>query len=165
MTLIPDRPGQGLAQEPSSPSEDNLDELLVKVEQKKAKKEQEQRQPQPDAVAVFRTRMRQVYQPIFEELAAKYSAKNIHMELDAEEFLGGGSNLRIRLSYGELSLDLEGTVMRNGVAFYIIRGVRGTKGAVVSGPMLRIRNLSAEDFREFLVEHLSTLIKDALRQA
>lgn len=77
------------------------------------------------------------------------------MKLDADEFLGGGSALRLKFAFGELTLELDGTVMRGGVAFYIIHGVGQNKGAMVSGPMLRIRNLSADEFRHFLVEHLS----------
>ncbi len=135
------------------------------ADEKRASQGFEQRESEPDVVDVFRGMMRQVYMPIFETLRGKYASKGISMELDADEFLGGGPSLRIKFSYGDLTMDLDGTVMRGGVAFYIVRGVGSKKGALVSGPMLRIRNLTAENFREFIVGHLSQLIKDAIRQA
>ena len=142
-----------------------MDTLLDKVEEKRASREFEQQESEPDVVDVFRGMMRQVYMPIFETLREKYAAKGIAMKLDADEFLGGGPSLRIKFSYGDLTMDLDGTVMRGGVAFYIVRGVGNNKGAVVSGPMLRIRNLPAEDFREFIVDHPRQPIKNPLRQA
>jgi hypothetical protein len=163
--LIPSEPTNASPEESANAPEDQLDALLNKVEEKRANRELEPQEREPDAIDVFRGLMRQVYIPVFETLSEKYASKGISMELDADEFLGGGPSLRIKFSYGELTMDLDGTVMRGGVAFYIVRGIGSNKGAVVSGPMLRIRNLTAEDFREFIVDHLSQLIKDALRQA
>ena len=163
--LIPSEPTNPSSDEPTGVPEDQLDDLLDKVEEKRASRGFEQQESEPDVVDVFRGSMRQVYMPVFEMLCAKYAPKGIAMELDVDEFLGGGSSLKIKFAYGDLTMDLDGTVMRGGVAFYIVRGVGNNKGAVVSGPMLRIRNLTAEDFREFIVDHLSQLIKDALRQA
>ena len=162
--LIPSEPTNQSPEQPAGVPEDQLDALLDKVEEKRASQGFEQHDNEPDVVDVFRGLMRQVYMPIFETLREKYAPKGIAMELDADEFLGGGPSLRIKFAYGDLTMDLDGTVMRGGVAFYIVRGVGNNKGAVVSGPMLRIRNLTAEDFREFIVDHLSQLIKDALRQ-
>jgi len=162
--LIPSQPSNENAEEPAGVPEDQLDDLLDKVEEKRANRGLEHQESEPDAVDVFRGLMRQVFIPVFETLRGKYAPKGIAMELDADEFLGGGPSLRIKFSYGDLTMDLDGTVMRGGVAFYIVRGVGNNKGAVVSGPMLRIRNLTAQDFREFIVDHLSQLIKDALRQ-
>ncbi len=162
---IPSEPSKPARGESCGPPEDELDALLGKVEEKKAKNARDAPEGQADAVDVFRGLMRQVYLPVFEAVRAKYAAKGISMELDADEFLGGGSALKLRFTYGDLTLELDGTVMRGGVAFYIVRSVGRNKGAVISGPMLRIRNLSADDFRHFLVGYLNQLIKDALRQA
>lgn len=163
--LIPNQPAQSSEKPEDNPPEDELDALLDKVEDKKANQGLDSDEPQLDAVEVFRSLMRQVYIPVFDTVRAKYAAKGLSMELDADEFLGGGSALRLKFAYGELTMELDGTVMRGGVAFYIIHGVGQNKGAVVSGPMLRIRNLTADEFRHFLVDHLSRLIKDALRQS
>ena len=163
--LIPSEPPNQSPEEPAGVPEDQLDALLDKVEEKRAGREIEEPEGESDVVDVFRGLMRQVYMPVFETLRGKYVPKGIQMELDADELLGGGPSLKIKFSYGDLTMDLDGTVMRGGVAFYIVRGVGKNKGAVVSGPMLRIRNLTAEDFREFVVDHLSQLINDALRQA
>jgi hypothetical protein len=163
--LIPSEPTNQSPEEPTEVPEDQLDALLDKVEEKRANRSFEQQESQPDAVDTFRGLMRQVYMPVFETLRAKYAPKGVAMEFDVDEFLGGGSSLKIKFAYGDLTMDLDGTVMRGGVAFYIVRGVGNDKGAVVSGPMLRIRNLTTEDFREFIVDHLSQLIKDALRQS
>ncbi len=159
---VPDSP------RPQSPAEtmpeDELDALLVKVEEKRARKQTEPVE-QPEAIDLFRARMRQMYVPVFEDLREKYRSKGVHVSMDADELLGGGSTLKFRFKYGELTLELDGTVMRGGVAFYLIRSTGATQGAVVSGPMLRIRNLSADEFRSFIVEHIRILVKDALRQA
>jgi hypothetical protein len=145
-------------------SEAELDALLEKVEQRKATKVGAPAE-QPKAIDVFRARMEEIYIPAFAELSEKYAEKGIDAELDADEFLGGGTGIKMRFTYGDLSLELDGTVMRGGVAFYVIRWIGGMAGAVVSGPLMRIRNLSADDFRQFVVEHIRSLIKDALRRA
>ncbi len=146
-----------------SPGEQELDALLGKVEEKKARKQNEPEE-KTDTLDVFRARMRQEYIPVFDELAEKYSHKGLTMDLDVDELLGGGTTIKIRMTYGDLIMELDGTASRGGVAFYIIRGTGTSKGAMVSGPMLRIRNLEAAQFRQFLVDHLGQLIKDALRQ-
>ncbi len=163
--LIPSEPTNQRPEEPTGVPEDQLDDLLDKVAEKRASRGLEQQESEPDVVDVFRGLMRQIYMPVFETLRGKYAPKGIAMELDVDEFLGGGSSLKIKFAYGDLTMDLDGTIMRGGVAFYIVRGVGTNKGAIVSGPMLRIRNLTGEDFREFVVDHLSQLIKDALRQS
>ncbi len=163
--LIPDEPSSPQSKPSAGPPEDELDALLDKVEEKQAAKVEQPDEERPDVIETFRSMMRQVYIPTFETVQAKYASKGISMTMDADEFLGGGSSLKIRLTYGEVNMELDGTVMRGGVAFYIIHGTGQNKGAVVSGPLLRIRNLSGEDFRQFLVEHLGQLIKDALRQS
>ena len=159
---VPDSPRTEA--EIDSMPEDELDALLVKVEEKRARKQAEIAE-QPEAIDLFRARMRQVYSPVFEDLREKYAEKGVALEMDADELLGGGNTLKFRFQYGELRLELDGTVMRGGVAFYLIRSTGATQGAVVSGPMLRIRNLSADEFRSFIVEHIRILVKDALRQA
>lgn len=147
------------------PEESELDAMLVKVEEKRARRAFE-REPAPeDPVEVFRTRMRQVYAPVFEDLRAKYAPRGVEMELESEEFLGGGSHLNIKLRYGHFGVTLEGTVTRAGIAFYLLRSAGSGKDAVGSGPRLRIRNLTADDFRKFIVEQLSSVVKDAMRQA
>lgn len=145
--------------------EAELDALLDKVEEKRLIKPRDVKAEQPNVIDAFRTCLRQVYQPVFEDLRTKYAAKGLTLEMDADEFLGGGTALRFRFVYGDLTVELDGTVMRGGVAFYIVRGVGETKGALISGPLLRIRNLSTDDFRRFIVDHLSQLIRDALRRA
>lgn len=163
--LIPDEPSFPQSKPSAEPPEDELDALLDKVEEKQAAKVEQPDEERLDVIEIFRSMMRQVYIPTFETVQAKYASKGISMTMDVDEFLGGGSSLKIRLAYGETTMELDGTVMRGGVAFYIIHGIGQNKGAVVSGPLLRIRNLSGEDFRQFLVEHLGQLIKDALRQS
>lgn len=162
--LIPNEPSRQESKSPTGPPEVELDALLDKVEEKQAAKEELSGEEPLDAIETFRSLMRQVYIPTFETVQAKYASKGISMAMDVDEFLGGGSSLKIRLTYGEVTMELDGTVMRGGVAFYIIHGTGQNRGAVVSGPLLRIRNLSGDDFRQFLVEHLGQLIKDALRQ-
>ncbi|MCG3138327.1 MAG: hypothetical protein HJJLKODD_02190 [Phycisphaerae bacterium] len=166
--FVPDRP-----QRPTAPSttpvmngesEDELDTLLQKVEDRKVKQQVNTPAENVDHIAVFRARMRQIYQPVFNDLTQKYLDKGVEMEMDAEEFLGGGTNLKIKYRYMDMGLTLDGTVMRSGVAFYVTKSTGRTAGAVVSGPLMRIRNLSADEFRQFVIDHLMALVKDALRQ-
>lgn len=145
--------------------EDELDALLVKVEQKKENAGSDQDDDQVDAVDIFRARLRQVYKPVFNEIAEKYASRGVILRMDADDFLGGGAGLKFKFIYGDMSMTLDGTVTRSGVAFYMIRGFGASPGTVLSGPMLRVRNLSGEEFRTFIVDHLSALIKDAIRQA
>lgn len=163
--LIPNEPSRQEPKSRSGPPEDELDALLDKAEEKQVAKQGPSAEEPLDVIETFRSLMRQVYIPTFETVQAKYAPKGIRMTMDVDEFLGGGSALKIRFTYGEVNMELDGTVMRGGVAFYIIHGTGQNKGAVVSGPLLRIRNLSGEEFRQFLVEHLGQLIKDALRQS
>ena len=162
--LIPSEPSYEQSKSSAGPPEDELDALLDKVEEKQAAKEERSVEEPLDAIETFRSLMREFYIPAFEAVQAKYASKGISMALDVDEFLGGGSSVKIRLTFGEVTMELDGTVMRGGVAFYIVHGTGQNKGAVVSGPLLRIRNLSGDDFRQFLVEHLGQLIKDVLRQ-
>ena len=131
--LVPNMPTSPDPPPNTGPPEDELDALLVKVEEKKARKEGVEDQDQPDDVEVFRCQMRQQYIAIFESVRAKYAPKGLLMELDVDEFLGGGASLKIKFVYGDLTMELDGTVMRGGVAFYINRGVGQHKGVVISG--------------------------------
>ncbi len=162
--LIPSEPSIPQSKASTGPPEDELDALLDKVEEKQASRAAQPDEEPPDAIETFRSLMREVYIPTFETVQAKYASKGISMTMDVDEFLGGGSSLKIRLAHGEVTMELDGTVMRGGVAFYIIHGIGQNKGAVVSGPLLRIRTLSSDGFRQFLAGHLSQLIKDVLRQ-
>jgi hypothetical protein len=148
----------------SAAPEAELDAMLEKAAKRRSRKQPDAADDAPDAVEVFRTQLRDVYCTVFEELRSKYAAKGLTMEMKAEDLLGGGTGLRFSFGYGDLCVQLDGTVTRGGVAFCIVRGAGHSSAALVSGPLLRIRNLSADDFRRFVVEQLSQLIKDALRR-
>ncbi len=152
---------------PTTRADQDLEALLEKAEQKRTTQQAAASDPyrQMDQLDVFRSRMRQIYMPVFEDIKSKYNPRGVEMDLDADEFLGGGAHLRIKLQYFEHVLKMEGTVGRGGVAFYLTRGTGNSNGgAMESGPMLRIRNLSAEDFRQFVVDHLMLLLKESLRK-
>ncbi len=97
--LIPSEPTNQSPEEQAGVPEDQLDALLDKVEEKRANQGFEQQDGERDIVDVFRGLMRQVYMPIFETLREKYASKGIAMELDADEFLGGGPSLKIKFAY------------------------------------------------------------------
>jgi hypothetical protein len=86
------------------------------------------------------------------------------MELDASNLLQGGRELNFEFAVGEYRSLLWGTATTEGIAFHETRHAPDLRGELTSGPMLRLRNLTGEVFRNFVCRRLSVLMRMALRQ-
>lgn len=118
----------------------------------------------PDPIQNLREQTINVLIPVFVELVTKYSPFGISMEMDAADFLEGGRHINLDFSMGEYRMHLIGTVTQEAVAFHETRHSPDVLGDVLSGPMLRLRGLSAEVFREFICERLGILLRAAARR-
>ena len=118
-----------------------------------------------DRIQAFRKLLISELIPVFVELLEKYSRNGLAMQMDASNFLEGGREIRFEFALGEYRSQLHGTVTGDGVAFHEVRYSPDFHGELTAGPMLHIRNLTAEIFREFICERLALLIKLAMRRS
>lgn len=102
--------------------------------------------------------------PVFEDIKAKYESYGIALSMDVSDFLQGGRGVVIKFDTPPRSIELEGTVINEGIAFNEIQSYGGVPGAICSGPMLRVRRLTAEAFRDFICAQLAPLVRTKLRQ-
>jgi hypothetical protein len=56
-------------------------------------------------------------------------------------------------------MQLQGTVTSDAIAFHEVRHAPDIEGQLVAGPMLRLKNLNAETFREFVCGRLTVLLR------
>ena len=102
--------------------------------------------------------------PVFVELVEKYSQSGISMQMDASNFLEGGREIKFEFGLGEYRSQLQGTVTTEGIAFHETRYSPAFRGELTSGPMLRLRGLNAETFRQFVCERLTFLLRSVARR-
>jgi hypothetical protein len=96
---------------------------------------------------------------VFHQLKEKYASAEIEMEMDATSFLHGGREISLIFGMGEFGTKLVGTVISEGIAFHETRYTPGLRGQVLSGPMLRLRTLNADVFKDFVCERLAILLR------
>lgn len=101
--------------------------------------------------------------PTFVELVEKYSDSGISMQMDASSFLEGGREIKFEFGINGHRISMIGTVTTEAIAFHETRYSPNVDGELLSGPMLRLRGLNSEVFRQFICERLTTLIRDAMR--
>ena len=154
------RKGQLPPRQPEN-MEDTLDGLVSQF------KESERQPPDtpttPDPIQVVREKMLTEFIPIFVELAEKYAESHIGLEMDAADLLKGGREIKFQFSAGDYRTELHGTVTSEAIAFHETRHTPRIHGELASGPMLRLRGLTGEVFRNFLCERLAILLRTALR--
>jgi len=102
--------------------------------------------------------------PVFVDLVEKYSKSGISMQMDASNFLEGGREIKFEFATGEFRTQLHGTVTGEGIAFHEVRYTPDFHGELATGPMLRLRQLNATTFREFICDRLTHLLRTALRR-
>ena len=102
--------------------------------------------------------------PTFVELVEKYSETGISMQMDASSFLEGGREIKLEFGLQGHRLQMLGTVTTEAIAFHETRHSPEVHGELVSGPMLRMRTLTAETFRNFICERLTLLLRAAIRR-
>lgn len=154
----PKIPANSASQEKRVP-ENELDALLAVVKRPDTRSVA---QPQ-DRVEMLRGLMTSELLPIFAELVDKYTPSGIEMDMDVSEFLDGGREIRFEFKLGEFRSQLVGTVTSEKIAFNEIRYSPQVRGELVSGPMLSVRLLSGQAFRDFICERLTILLRTAMR--
>jgi hypothetical protein len=102
--------------------------------------------------------------PVFSELVEKYSRAGITMQMDASNLLDGGREIKFEFGIGDFRSRLDGTATGEGIAFHQTRYSPDCHGEFSAGPMLRLRNLTANGFREFICERLTLLLRLLLRR-
>jgi len=117
-----------------------------------------------DRIQKFREDLINEYIPVFVELVEKYSKNGLSMQMDASNVLEGGRELKFEFALGEFRSQLHGTITSEGVAFHEVKYSPDSHGELASGPMLRLRNLTADQFRDFICERLAFLTRLAIRR-
>jgi hypothetical protein len=146
-------------------AESELDRLLkVAEDRRKQESRKKTATPKVDPMQRLREMMVRELVPIFVELVEKYSEAGIAMHMDASNLLEGGRELQFEFGLGEYRTQLQGTVTADSIAFHEMRFAPNIRGHLVAGPMLRLKTLSAETFREFICGRLSVLLRQASRR-
>jgi len=144
-------------------AECELDSLLVQMrEQEKQKITSEAKAN--DRVQRFRELLVNELITVFIELVEKYSKTGVSMQMDASNFLEGGRELKFEFALGEFRSQLQGTVTSEGVAFQEVKYSPDFHGELTAGPMLRIRHLTPDLFREFICGRLALLIRMTMKR-
>jgi len=145
--------------------ESQLDSLLHRLEQRREDASTRPPAPKVDPLDQLRTRILEDLMPVVMELAEKYAGKGITLRMDAGKFLQGGRSVELEFKYGPFRTCLHGTVTAEGIAFEETRYAPDIDGEIASGPMLRMRQLNAAAFRDFLCEQLANLLRVAMRRS
>ncbi len=152
------KPSPSAAQNP----EGDVDALLTQLDKQSA--EPKETPPPPDRVEILRGNVVTEFIPIFVALTEKYAAKGINMEMDASNLLQGGREISFKFELGAFKSELHGTVTSDAVAFQETRYSPDVAGELASGPMMRLRTLDSDVFRDFVCQRLAILIRTALRR-
>lgn len=149
---------------PAPPSpEQELDSLLGTY-QERTQAHNEEKTPKPDQIQALREKTIKELIPAFVELVEKYSTVGVSMHMDASDFLEGGREIKFEFGLGDFRMQLSGTVTTEAIAFHETRHSPEMQGELVSGPMLRLRGLTAEVFRSFICQRLALLVRAAIRR-
>lgn len=140
--------------------EEELDSLLGTYQQR-LKEIEHEKKPKPDLIMLLRDQTINEFIPVFIELVEKYSQTGISMQMDASDFLQGGSEFRFEFALNGLRTQLQGTVTTEAIAFHETRHSPDVHGEFVRGPMLRLRGLTVEAFRNFICQRLALLVRAA----
>lgn len=144
-------------------AEKELDALIVSLNERRHNASGQSTTLQLDRVQALRDLTLKALIPVFVELAEKYAESSITMQMDASSFLQGGRELKFEFCLGEYRSELLGTVTADAIAFHETRYSPDVHGELVSGPMLRLRNLTGDTFRNFVCDRVATLVRAAMR--
>lgn len=145
-------------------SEAQLDTLLATIQERERKAREAASQPVVDPIQSLRELVVQQLIPVFVELVEKYSEHGISMQMDASNLLEGGRELAFEFGMGGCRMQLQGTVTQDSIAFHEVRHSPEVQGQLMAGPMLRMRHLDANAFREFICDRLTMLLRFAGRR-
>ncbi len=149
---------------PDRNAEKELDALIVSLKERQQNTSGQSTTLQPDRIQALRDLTIGQLIPVFVELAEKYADSAITMQMDASNFLQGGRELRFEFCLGAYRTELLGTVTADAIAFHETRYSPDMHGELMSGPMLRLRNLTGDTFRSFLCDRVATLVRAAMRR-
>jgi hypothetical protein len=144
--------------------EAKLDALLKRYNARQAARAGHAFANSDDPVDQLRERFRHEFIPIFQEVADKYGPHGIDIYLDVEQFFAGGNEIIIDIAFERVGVRLLGTVLSRRIAFHEMRYANNIGPAVASGPTLRTRTLTPKQFREFLCERITELVRAVLHQ-
>jgi hypothetical protein len=146
-------------------AESELDALLSNSARNEARAEKNVPQPKVDRIQQLRELVMNELIPAFVELVDKYAPRGISMDMDASNLLQGGRDIRFEFRLGDYRLQLAGTATPDTIAFQETRYHPNMRGEIVSGPMLSLRRLDVNLFREFVCERLAILARSAMRKS
>ena len=145
-------------------SEAQLDSLLATIQERERKVREEAAKAPPDPIQTLRELIVQELIPVFVELVEKYGEHGISMQMDASNLLEGGRELAFEFGLAGCRIQLQGTVTQDSIAFHEVRHSPEVQGQLMAGPMLRLRQLDANTFREFVCDRLTMLLRFAGRR-
>lgn len=153
---------------PNPPSackpEEELDSLIATLQARQKHGGDESGALTPDPIQWLREMTIKEFVPIFVELAEKYSHSGISMQMDASSLLQGGREIKFEFGIQEYRTQLHGIATTEAIAFHETRHSPDVSGELVSGPMLRLRGLTGEVFRDFICERLTIMLRGAMRR-
>ncbi len=149
----------GSRRAPRAPSEVVLDSLLSQIEVRNLSDQDVDETLKTDPLERFRDQILYELTPVLLDLAEKYAPKGVTIQMDASNFLQGGRGVRLDLAIGPFRHVLQGTVTSEAIGFEEIRYSPNSDGDITSGPMLRLRQLKAESFRDFICKRVVILLK------
>ena len=155
-TRLPDPPAKNI--------EGELDALVNSLEERQKPTEAEGQRRAADPIHSLREMTVRELVPVFVELVEKYSKSGISMQMNASGLLEGGREIQFEFGIGEYRVQLQGTVTSDAIAFYEVRYAPDIDGQLLTGPMLRLKQLNAKTFREFVCERLAMLIRSVARR-
>lgn len=155
-TRLPDPPTKNI--------EGELDALVNSLEERQKPAESEGQRRATDPLHALREMTVRELVPVFVELVEKYSKSGISLQMDASSLLEGGREIKFEFGIGEHRVQLQGTVTSDAIAFHEVRYAPDIDGQLLAGPMLRLKQLNAKTFREFVCERLAMLLKSAARR-
>ncbi len=141
-----------------------MDKLLANLKMADAEETVPKEKPKIDPLQELREMTLNEFIPIFVELIEKYSKTGVSLQMDASNLLQGGREIRFDFGVGDYRVQLLGTATTEAIAFHETRFNPDVHGELVSGPMLRLRHLTGEIFRDFICSRLTVLLRAALRK-
>ena len=148
----------------SQSAESQLDKLLAAVQERERKARETEIKTPAEPIQVLREKVVSEMIPAFVELVEKYSTHGISMQMDASSLLEGGREVAFEFGMGDYRIQLQGTVTNDSIAFHEVRNSPDVQGQLMAGPMLRLRHLDADAFREFVCDRLTVLLRFAARR-
>ncbi len=149
---------------PPKDVERDLDSLIKRIKEREQRVANLAHKTPADPIAKLRQQVGEELAPVFKELQEKYSPSGITLVMDAAGLLQGGREITFELALGGHRVQLVGTATTQAIAFQETRHTPNFSGAMSGGPVLRLRQLNALKFRQFICKQLTKLVQQAARR-